>query len=216
MASSTKLTELQIELLEAFFEREKGFFLTGGAALAGFYLHHRMTEDLDLFTLDEDSFERAPHVLADVAACLGAQLVVRQQAPGFHRYVVSREDGAVVVDLVLERVPQLIVEKWERDGISIDPPQEILVNKLNTIASRCETRDLVDLMHLERTGLRIEDALEAALNKDGGCTPATLAWVLSQIEIPQRAELPAGVSTSELRSFVDGLVRRLRRVAAPD
>lgn len=44
------LTDLQRDLLREFFAREQRLFLTGGAALAGFYLHHRKTEDLDLFT----------------------------------------------------------------------------------------------------------------------------------------------------------------------
>lgn len=205
-----------MDLLQAFFEREKGFFLTGGAALAGYYLHHRETEDLDLFTADEDSFERGSHALADAAEHLGARLIVRQQAPGFHRYVASRGDETVVVDLVLDRVPQLTVQKLDRDGISIDPPNEILVNKLNTIVSRCEIRDLVDLMLLERTGLRLEDHLEAALRKDGGCTPATLAWAVSQVEIPKGASLPAGVGAQELSDYLADLERRLRRAAAPD
>jgi hypothetical protein len=43
------LTQLQQDLLDAFFRREQRFFLTGGAALAGFFLGHRSTHDLDLF-----------------------------------------------------------------------------------------------------------------------------------------------------------------------
>ena len=37
-SSSSRLTPLQRELLEAFFERTRSFLLSGGAALAGFYL----------------------------------------------------------------------------------------------------------------------------------------------------------------------------------
>lgn len=47
-----RLSPLQEDLLRAFFERENSFFLSGGAALVGFYLAHRETHDLDLFTLD--------------------------------------------------------------------------------------------------------------------------------------------------------------------
>jgi hypothetical protein len=53
MASSpdSPLTPLQKDVLAAFFSSERGFFLTGGAALAGYWLRHRPTGDLDLFTL---------------------------------------------------------------------------------------------------------------------------------------------------------------------
>ncbi|MCP3959806.1 MAG: hypothetical protein GY719_18310 [bacterium] len=217
MASSpTRLTPLQQDLLRAFFECEQGFFLTGGGALTGFYLYHRETEDLDFFTSDEAVFERGNPTLADAAGALGATMVARQQAPGFHRYFVSRGEEAVIVDLVLDRVPQIHVEKSDQDGIKVDLPAEILINKLNTIASRCEAKDLIDVMMLERAGFVVEEALEGALIKDGGCTPATLAWVLSELEIPEQADLPGGVSGAEMREYVDQLIRRLRRAAAPD
>jgi hypothetical protein len=79
MASSTdRLTRLQRSLLEAFFRAESRFLLTGGAALAGFYLHHRPTLDLDLFTLDPAAFDTGRRALE-------ATVAVRQQAPGFER-----------------------------------------------------------------------------------------------------------------------------------
>ena len=76
----SKLTRLQREVLDGFFERERGFFLTGGAALAGFYLGHRTTDDLDLFTAQDLAFERGRYVLADVATAVGGSLQVRQDA----------------------------------------------------------------------------------------------------------------------------------------
>jgi hypothetical protein len=213
--SASELTALQRDVLAAFFQRERGFFLTGGAALVGFHLHHRDTTDLDLFTVDSSAFERGAHVIADLSAALGMGLAVRQDAPGFRRYAITRGDDALVVDLVLERAVQAYPEKPERDGVRVDPPQEILANKLTTIVGRTEERDLVDVLFLERAGYKVEDALGAALAKDGGCTPATLAWLLSQIEIADSVRLPGGVTPSELRAFVKDLVVRLLRAAAP-
>jgi len=214
-SSPDKLTALQRALLEAFFRIERRFFLTGGAALAGFYLHHRPTLDLDLFTLDPAAFETGRRALDAAAAELGATVAVRQHAPGFERYVVSGRGESVVVDLVLERVPQTAGAKRVIDSVSVDPLEEILVNKLTTLLSRAEERDLVDLLFLERRGLKAEDGLPAALEKDGGCTPAALAWVLSEVSIPDGVELPGGVSAAELRTFVADLIVRLRRAAFP-
>jgi aryl-alcohol dehydrogenase-like predicted oxidoreductase len=116
---------------------------------------------------------------------------------------------------VLERVAQTAGEKRLVGIIAVDPIEEILANKLTTILSRAEERDLVDLLFIERQGLRIEDGLAAALLKDGGCTPAALAWVLSEITVPDAAVLPGGIAPGELRRFVDALVVRLRRAAFP-
>jgi hypothetical protein len=214
-SSRDKLTPLQNELLDAFFGRERGFFLTGGAALAGFHLHHRETSDLDFFTTEADAFERGRHALRSAAADVGAELVVRQDVAGFCRFVATRGNEGVVVDLVWERVAQVRGEKLDLGGIRVDPVEEILANKLCTVLSRSEERDLVDLFCLERAGFRIESALADALRKDGGCTPAALAYVLGQIRIPDTASVPGGVRAAELRSWVEDAVTRLLRAAAP-
>jgi len=209
------LAPLQREVLGAFFAREHGFFLTGGAALAGFHLGHRTTDDLDLFTTTPEAFERSRFVMAEVAAALGVALDVRQDAPAFRRYALSRGDDLVVVDTVLERVPQIVPKKPVIDGIAVDPPFEILANKLTALAGRSEGRDLVDVCALEKAGFRVEDALPHALAKDGGATPATLAWLLSEIDIPDGAALPGGMDARELKRYVADLVGRLRRAARP-
>src|SRR5579859_3041326 len=131
------LTPLQARVLRAFFEREHHFFLTGGAALVGFYLHRRVTGDLDLFTLDDNAFERGPHVIAEVGELLAAQLEIRQDAPGFKRYALTTAATSMVVDLVRERTPQVYAEKLDRDGVFVDPLEEILANKLTARGASC-------------------------------------------------------------------------------
>ena len=46
------LTPLHKSFIRKFSESpfQKSFFLTGGTALAAFYLQHRLSEDLDFFT----------------------------------------------------------------------------------------------------------------------------------------------------------------------
>jgi hypothetical protein len=217
MASSapSTLTALQRDVLDAFFQRERGFFLTGGAALAGFHLGHRPTDDLDLFTSEDAAFERGRFVLADVAAALGGELQIRQDAPGFKRMVLTRGGEGLVIDLVRDVSPQLHPQKLDRDHILVDSADEILANKLTALVGRAEERDLVDVMFLERAGYSVESALSAALAKDGGCTPATLAWLLSEVTIPDGITLPAGVTSGELRAYVSALIGRFLVLAAP-
>ncbi|MCA9682727.1 MAG: nucleotidyl transferase AbiEii/AbiGii toxin family protein, partial [Myxococcales bacterium] len=152
-----RLTPWQREVLSAFFEREQGFYLTGGAALVGYHIGHRETLDLDLFTTDAEAFERGRYVLTDLAAALGAELSIRQDAPGFRRVVLTRDGEGLVVDLVIERVPQATPTKLVIDGVRVDPVFEILANKLCAVVGRAEERDIVDLWALEQSGLRVED-----------------------------------------------------------
>lgn len=213
MTAST-LTPLQRDLLDAFFRRAKGFYLTGGAALAGFYLGHRETADLDFFT-GEPILEDGETALRGAVSDLKASLENVQTAPDFRRRLVRRGEESVIVDLVRDQAPHGPEPTRAFGIIQVDPPSEILANKLCTLLSRCEPRDLVDVLFLERAGHRIEDVLPVAQSKDGGLTPAQLAWVLSQIRIGDEARIPGGLRPAELRDFLADLQRRLTQLAFP-
>ena len=209
-----RLTPFQREVLREFFRREDRFFLTGGGALAGFHLGHRETLDLDLFTTS-GPMDEGSRALAEVARHLGASFEQLRSAPDFRRALLKRGQDSVIVDLVFERVPQIVGEKPTVDSIRLDPPEEILANKLCTLLSRAELRDLVDVWALERAGYRIEDALPAASRKDGGLTPAQLAWVLSEVQIGEDARPPGNVDVATLRAYLSSLVTRLAALARP-
>jgi hypothetical protein len=213
-ALASRLTPFQGEVLSAFFERAQGFYLTGGAALAGFHLGHRETHDLDLFTLVGPLTDGVA-ALRDLVRAIGARCDEVRTAPEFRRFVLSRGDDSVVVDLVVERAPQLVTDKPWVGSIQIDPPEEILANKLCALLGRAEIRDLVDVRALEQSGLSLEPALAAGRQKDGGLTPGQLAWVLSQISIGEEARVPGGVTASELRRYLQDLIDRLVSLARP-
>jgi hypothetical protein len=210
----SKLGPLQHKFLEVFFSREKHFFLTGGGALAGFYLGHRETFDLDLFTI-MDAMEEGASAVAAAAREIGAGLESIQTSPDFRRYVLTLEPEAIVIDLIRERVVQVVPNKPMIGNIPIDPPEEIIANKLRALLGRAEIRDLVDVRALEMSGYSVESALSAAALKDAGLTPAQLSWVLSQITLGDDLVPPGGISVAELRPYVNDLIARLSRLAFP-
>jgi hypothetical protein len=213
--SSDKLTSLQRAVLQAMMQAEPRVYLSGGAALAGFHLRHRTTIDLDFFVRDAQAVVDALAALRTVAARLQGTLTVRQQTPTFVRAVVECSAEGLVVDIVHEGVPQLHEDKPIIDGVRVDPLDEILVNKLTALVGRQEERDLVDVWFIEQTGLYVEGALAAAERKDGGCTPATLAWLLSSFPVPADDRLPSPLTRDRLLAWRDALVLRLTRAARP-
>lgn len=76
-------TEAQRRFLEEFFNRDPicaHFYLSGGTALAGFYLHHRFSEDIDLFTRDASKIIQVrPIVEASLMAC-GLEVTGRRES----------------------------------------------------------------------------------------------------------------------------------------
>lgn len=214
LLANNSLNDLQQEFLKRFFAHENRFFLTGGAALVGFYLHHRLTEDLDLFTL-ENEIENGVALIREVAEEMNATIESLQTSPDFRRLLLRRGEESIVVDLVREYVFQVDSKKRVVNGIRLDSPEEILANKLCALLSRLEIRDLVDVLALEKAGYSVESALEAAAQKDTGFTPAQLVWVLNQIKFGVDLVPPGGVSRLEIEEYLRGLIIKLTKAAFP-
>ncbi len=209
------LDRLQRDLLAEFFRTPSSFFLTGGAALSGFYLDHRQTLDLDLVTADDD-IEAGERRLRESALALGASIEEIETSVDFRRRLVRRREEAVVVDLVRDRVAQLWPEKASMGGVRVDRPEEIRANKLAALLGRAEIRDLVDLRALERAGYSVDrSALADAARKDAGLTAAQLAWVLSELRLGPDLTPPGGVSVDELERYRRELGERLLAWARP-
>jgi hypothetical protein len=214
-SSSDPLSPLQRDLLDAFFARVEGFFLTGGAALAGFYLRHRETEDLDLFAPPDVDIGMGVQALIEASAAIGADAKIMRESGDFKRFAVRRATEMTLVDLVVDRAPQ-IAEKRAFGRVRVDAPNEIAANKLCALLDRFEVRDLVDLHLLLETGLKLGDILADAQKKHAGADPPTLAWVLSQSRIAPTAPIPAGMTASEVDAFRCALIATLTRMALPE
>lgn len=173
----SRLSPLQQRILERV--AGLGWTLTGGGALAGYHLGHRVTRDLDLFWHGQSVFDREPVEVERRLRDAGLDVVALQTAPGFRRLRVSDGVEVIPIDLVAEPVLTVEAPIEVAPGIRVDTPHEILTNKLGALLSRWAVRDLVDLQALLATGLPLERALTDAHRKDGGFSPATLAWVLS-------------------------------------
>ena len=212
MALSAKdiLSALQWEFLSLFFQGDPPFFLTGGTALSGFYLHHRYSEDLDLFTLDSDAFDRVSLYVADAATRLGASVDSLQTAPQFRRYKLSRKGESVIVDFVREVVPQISQEKNRFEEIVVDTLEEITANKVCTVVSRAEIKDYIDLYFLGRAGYPLENYVDAAQRKDAGVSQATLAYLLSEFRLSKVPDfMIAPISLTEVQEYFQTLARKL-------
>lgn len=219
--SGNRLSPLQRRVLEALAGLEPPFVLTGGGALAGFYLGHRETRDLDLFFRELRRLER---VVEAARARLREQgLIVEdlQAADTFHRFRVVDGAEVTMVDLVADIAPALEAPLSHMLGsttLQVESRHEIFVNKLCTLLGRAELRDLLDLKTLLEAGEDLSLGLEHAPQKDGGFSPLTLAWVLRGFPIQAAAKV-AGWSPQEavdIAAFRDELVGRLVALSPPE
>lgn len=203
----SRLSELQRRILEIVATDPNAWRLTGGGALAGYHLGHRVTYDLDLFLGGRHTFDHEPRAIVSRLVSEGLACSTVQSSPGFVRLEVSLDGDAMMVDLVAEPVPLIEAPVRRAPGVLVDTPHEILVNKLTALLSRAEVRDLVDVQALVDAGCDLERALRDAPKKDGAFSPATLAWVLERFPLSMAPSL--GFDRAALTDARDALVTRL-------
>ncbi|HRQ90638.1 MAG TPA: nucleotidyl transferase AbiEii/AbiGii toxin family protein [Bacteroidia bacterium] len=213
---SRACTPLKRDFLHAWFGQEKRFFLTGGSALGLFYLGHRLSYDLDLFTSDEVESQEVRNLVHRIAAEIGADCQGIRTAPDFHRFRLTRGEDREIVDVVVDRAPQIDPIKADFDGIRVDTLREIIANKLTTLLSRTELKDVVDLYFLEQDGHDLLAAIPDAQTKDGGWEPAVVAMLLDSHACD---ELPAWmirpIEPDDFRSFLKRLRLAIAEKALP-
>jgi Nucleotidyl transferase AbiEii toxin, Type IV TA system len=88
---SKACTPLKRDFLRAWFDQEQRFFLTGGSALGLFYLDHRLSYDLDLFTSEDVDRMEVQNLVYRVADAIGAECVAVRTTPDFRRFKLTRE-----------------------------------------------------------------------------------------------------------------------------
>lgn len=185
--------------------------LGGGAALAGAYLGHRTTGDIDLFVHDAEDMRALVHLLPGAAEEAGIGVTLVRDVGHLVRAQLETEGNSVEVDIVHEPVGDLATPPPPIEGIVVESLTDLRANKLTCILSRSEPRDLVDLYFLDKAGYPPERDLEIALRKDAGIDPAVLAWLLAQFPTRPLPAMLEPLDSEQLEKFRDDLAETLRR-----
>jgi predicted nucleotidyltransferase component of viral defense system len=124
----------------------KRFYLTGGTALAEFYLRHRLSEDLDLFSEESEVDPKLVDAfLLKISPKLGIKKIKRSQFLGLVSHLLTYKDGETLkVDFNYYPFPRINKGKKYK-GLKIDSVYDIAVNKLHTLFMRPRARDYIDL-----------------------------------------------------------------------
>ena len=172
-----QLYPLQDEILQLIHRQDTGFYLTGGTAVSRFYLHHRLSDDLDLFVNFNPEFSMWCGRVIDALLQFEPQqtrIILRQQY--FARIMLTHNDTTLKIEMIND-VPSHIGEIRQHPILGrIDSPENILANKLTALIGREEPRDLADIWGLcTKLGLSIQDAIEGATSKATGIYPLDIA-----------------------------------------
>ena len=122
------------------------FYLTGGTALAEFYLKHRLSEDIDLFCeKSEVEIGTVEAFLKKISPNLGISHIKRTQFLGLVSYFLIYKDGQQLkVDFNYYPFPK-INKGTKFLNLDVDSIYDIAVNKVHTLFMRPRARDYIDL-----------------------------------------------------------------------
>jgi predicted nucleotidyltransferase component of viral defense system len=188
--------------------------LSGGAALSGAHLHHRLSRDLDLFCDSREAVREVLSACEAVAHARGGRLDVVRNAGTFVRAHLSLGDHQVEVDVAHEPSAPL-APRDDIEGVLVDSLDDMHANKITCLLSRAEPRDLVDLYFLDRAGHAPEAFLAKALQKGAGVDPGMLSFLLKDFPVAPLPVMLEPLEESTLAEFRRDLSARFRSAGLP-
>jgi len=180
------LTDYQVEILKIFFSSHIGqqFFLTGGTALSAFYLAHRLSKDLDLFSIEEFDSLELEKLIEQIAITTNAEAKTKVRTRSYNEiYLENRKKGWLQrIDLVKEQ-PLVFGKRKRMDDVIVDSLENISSGKILAIYGRFEPKDYLDLYFvLQETNLDFFALFEKTKKKDLGLNEFYFANIISEAE----------------------------------
>ena len=211
---SSILTARQEKFLEIFsgdeYLREK-FCLSGVTALAGFYLHHRYSEDLDFFSETEFDVLEIQVFLKKVNKELGFQKIDYEKS--YNRNLFFCHFPNEVLKIEFTFFPFQKIEKPQTmQSLQVESLMDLAVNKLFTIYQRSAARDYIDLYCIcKERGLEIKDLISKARIKfESHIDPIQLGTQF--IKAKDALDLPRMVKSMPEKEWRDFFVKEAEKL----
>jgi hypothetical protein len=184
------LTPIQKAFLAAFAELpdQAQFYLAGGTALAEFYLGHRLSFDLDLFTAQADLILPVSYQVEALCPSRGLQVSVTRRFATFVDLLLTRGEEKLRVELVLDSPFRFEPPILSEHGVWVNDFRDLKVDKLLAYFGRTEPRDAIDL-YLILQQESVDSLLALAAQKDPGFDLYWFAVALNRAaEFPDEPE----------------------------
>ncbi|HEY4498528.1 MAG TPA: nucleotidyl transferase AbiEii/AbiGii toxin family protein [Candidatus Paceibacterota bacterium] len=120
------------------------FYLSGGTALAEYYLHHRLSEDLDFFSEEIFDPQSISVVLRRLQKSGGMQGIRQEQSFNRNLFFLSLADDEIKTEFTYYPFPRITPGK-RVGALAVDSLLDIAVNKIFTVYQKPRSRDFIDL-----------------------------------------------------------------------
>jgi predicted nucleotidyltransferase component of viral defense system len=163
------LSPIQKSILTSFsrLKDSASFYLTGGTALAEFYLRHRRSYDLDLFTPKKGLILPFSRIVEDAFPKQGFSIKIVHRFESFVEFEIETQEEKVTLQLALDSHFRFQQPNDSDIGIKINDFQDLIVDKFLAFFGRAEPRDAVDLFFILQNQ-SFEELINFAQEKDPG------------------------------------------------
>lgn len=188
--------------------------------MSEFYLHHRLSEDIDLFSEQEVNTRVVESFLKKISPKLKVSKIVKQNFLGLFTYILHFEDGSTLkTDFNYYPFPQ--IEKGKTFGkLEVSSVYDIAVNKIHTISMKPRTRDYIDLYFIFKNTEYIprkylhKMRLDSQAKFDWPLEPKNLVAALLRVKDIQSKDFPRMLvpfNPSDMEEFFLKLAKNLKK-----
>jgi hypothetical protein len=159
---------------------QENFYLTGGTALAEYYLGHRLSFDLDLFTSETDLILPISYSVEEAIKHTSLRVTVIRRFASFVEFQISEGKNTLKVDLGLDSPFRFAPVELGDSGVMVNDFLDIQADKTLAFFGRAEPRDAIDLYFLIKK-TSVEMLMERARQKDPGFDLYWFAIALNRV-----------------------------------
>ena len=188
------------------------FYLSGGTALAEFYLGHRYSDDLDFFT-DQEDFPQLTieKTIRNIQQAIKAESIDYRKIYDRRLFFLKKADGELKIEFTYYPFTRLEAGQ-NKDGLTIDSLKDIAANKWMALVDRIEPKDFVDLYFIIKNGFTLEEIQKLVEKKfHFHFDPITMGSELAKVgTITTLPRMIKPLPLEELKSFYAEEARKLK------
>ncbi len=214
MVRKAILSENQVKVLEIISQSKdvcQNFYLTGGTALAEFYLRHRLSEDLDFFSENEVDPRVIFYFLKTVKEKAGFEKIDAQQSFNRNLFFLYFPDETIKTEFTYFPFPR-IEDGSSKSNLKIDSLLDIAVNKVFTIYQKPRARDYIDLYFIiQKMGWEMDSLLKKARIKFDWHIDL-LQWGSQLLRADQVKDYPKMIKEINPQEWQDFFIEEARKI----
>jgi predicted nucleotidyltransferase component of viral defense system len=142
-------------------EIQSNFYLTGGTALAAFYIGHRLSEDMDFFTDAEENMAPIEFLTVIIRSLPSLDQLHFERLFDRRIFVATFKDSQILKVEFTSYPFKSLETRLTIGKLRVDSLLNIVTGKLFAMADRFDPKDFVDLHFvLKSKGLKLENLIK--------------------------------------------------------